>query len=292
MQLKNYYLKLRENQKKYSCKEYALEFLKMMGESLKYSSKNIENILLNPLSANGEMNLFPIGENLRKKFYEGDYHFFAALVYHIDNIDCSIFTGESLENIESYHQYFFHSKEKSLYVLYNIDIAELLLSSSSKKNHWLTYLFLLCLPEGGDSLLYNFKGVPLLSVYEVSDEMFQFLLEISEEINPNKFKQLLQTEMNYSIMLIENYLTNYITLIDSPTLENYKSFYPYDKMYAFAEKKCYPDNAVNVITKELKYMYSDFIQWSESYSNVIEDTLMRKNVVLNADEEIKKVTKF
>lgn len=291
MQLKNYYLKLRENQKKYSCKEYALEFLKMMGESLKYSSQDIENILLNPISKNGEMNLFPIGENLRKKFYEGDYHFFAALVYHIENIDCSIFTGESLDNIENYHQYFFQSKEKSLYILYNIDVAELLLSSASKKNHWLTYLFLLCLPDSEDFLLYNFKGIPLLSIYEVSDEMFIFLLEISEEINPNNFKQLLQSEMNYSVMLIENYLTNYITLMDSPTLENYKNFYPYNKIYAFAEKKCYPDNASNLMSNVLTYMYSEFIQWSEYYSNVIEDKIMRSNVVFN-DEETKKITKF
>lgn len=290
--INSYYQKLKYNQKRFNYKDYALAFLQLMGDNLKYSSKEIEEYLLNPSLSDGSFSLFPIAENLKKMFLTADYNAVAGLVYHLNDIDCSLFTGNKVNNIENKYEYFFKSKETSIYYLFNLNIAELLLSSASSKNHILIYLFLLFLPNGEDFLMFNNQGKSLLSLYDISDDNFEMLIDIYMDLNQIKFDKLINDKNNLAIQIIENYLIEIISNIDNPKMSDYKNYYPYKKINKLAKMDCFPDDAFSVLSISLTTMYPEFITWSEEYSSELEKEIMKKLTYVNLNTKVDKLKKF
>lgn len=225
-------------------------------------------------------------------FLSADYNAVAALVYHLNDIDCSIFTGNKVNNIENKYEYFFKNDKSSIYYLFNLNLGELLLSSSSSKNHILIYLFLLLLPNGEDFLMFNNQGKSLLSLYDVSDDNFELLIDIYIDLNKVNFNRLIKDKNNLAIQIIENYLIDIISNIDNPELNDYKDYYPYKKINKLAKLDCFPDDVLNVLSVSLTAMYHDFITWSEEYSTEIEMNIMKELNVSNLNSKIEKIKKF
>lgn len=289
-ELQSYYEKIKANQRRFNYKDYALAFLQLMGDRLKYSSSDIEDLLLEPTLYDGTFSLFPVEDNLKKMFSTANYNAVAALVYYLDDIDCGIFTSNKVNNINNKYDYFFKGTQTSIYFLFNLDLSELLLSSSSQKNHILIYFFLLFLPNGDDFLMFNNQGKPFLSLYSVSEDNFELILEVAKDIQKEKLNEQLTSDNNLAVKIIENYLIDIISNMKNPNLEDYKSFYPYEKLHTLAKLDCFPDNAINILSVSLTTMYPEFIAWTDEYSAIVEENIMRESLKRSIKKE--QVKKF
>lgn len=266
----------------YSRKQYAKNFLNLFGKDICLSLKNVQLRL--EKDDNENYSLFPFLNNFSNIFYQGDYEYLAHFVYYFNELELIwLMSDENLSKDECFKT-LFSSGKNSIYNLNNLKLDEILLSSNTKDEHIILFLFLLCLPEiEEDSLMFNDKKEYLLESPYITEHIFEDLLLIAKLSNEEYLKKQIKSEKNLSIKIIENFLNEIFLGMSTVSVNDFKNVFPEKKIKILMNMDCYPDAILLSVNKSLIFMYEEILLWVEDYSRkefqkTIETTIIKSNI--------------